>query len=230
MAAPERDELYDFLGPRDAKALYNSEVMRAEIGIPADVYDEADSYVSGDLMSSIPMEGTKGLRAEAIAFGRNDALNQYGPQNYRNNASDPITPNQYRIPAELSEVPTATSDPTRPRTVAAGYDPSRAVLTLIFRDGTFYNYYEVTPRTWTTFRNLSTKGQFIADTLDSHPRGPADVSQVRPEVRQALYQVARTAQTRYGGRKAPSTGKAKQANTPRSSQGRAPKPPKPKRK
>jgi len=201
---PERDDLNRRLDPRDRRALYSPEVMRAELGIAGDVYDEANQYVEDELMASIPMEGTANLRAEAIAFGRNDALTQYGPNDYNNNAADPISGSgplgKYRGPSSLSEVPTSTSNPDRPRTVAAGYDPKRGVLTLVFRDGTFYNYYEVTSGKWQNFRGLASKGHFIRDELDSHPRGPANTSDIGPEVLQAIYQVARTSQTRLGGK------------------------------
>lgn len=203
MAVPEPDELYNYLDARDAAALYSPEVMRAEFGIPGDAYDQANAYIEGgELMAAVPIEGYAG-RAEAVAFGRNDSLNQYDPRTYRNMAVDPVNPAfGLRGPAELSEVPTATSNPSRPRTVAAGYDPRRAILTLVFRDGTFYNYYEVTPDTWRQFRSLGSKGQFIADSLDDHPRGAASTSDIQPEVLQAIYQVARTAQTRWGGQRA----------------------------
>jgi hypothetical protein len=229
MAVPERDELYDFLSPRDAAAAYNPEGLRYELGIPGDVYDTANTYVeNGSLMSAIPIEGTQ-QRAEAIAFAKNDALTQYEPTQYRNLANDPISPNQYRGPAQLSEVPTATSNPGRPRTVAAGYDPRRAVLSLVFRDGTFYNYYEVTPDTWFTFRSLASKGSFIADSLDQHPRGPAEVGDISPEVRAAIYQVSRTAQTRFSGGRAPGLSRSMPVTrvTSKSSLGKAPKAPKP---
>ena len=55
---------------------------------------------------------------------------QYLPAGY-----DPSDPGLY-------EVPTSTSRPDKPRTVAAAYNPKRSVLTVMFRDSTLYNYYE----------------------------------------------------------------------------------------
>ena len=62
-------------------------------------------------------------------------------------------------PAPLTVVPTSTSNPQRPRTVAAGYDKDEEKITVVFRDGTFYNYYEVNPNEWATFKATVSKGQ-----------------------------------------------------------------------
>ena len=103
-------------------------------------------------------------------------------------------------PAPISMVPTSTSDPERPRTVAAGYDASREVLTVIFRDGTFYNYYEVNPGEWQAFKSTKSKGVYIYSVLDYHPRGPATVRDVSPQVRENLYRIARAVQIQKKGR------------------------------
>lgn len=210
---PEPDDLFagleDALDPRSAAALYNPEVLGAQFGTPTHIRDAmGDEYYA-----AIPLEGRQGY-AEAVAFANNDAFEDYNPddqdvERYRNLAADPIHAEgyfgQFRTPAELSEVPTATSKPERPRTVAAGYDPERAILTLVFRDGTYYNYYEVMPNEWTAFRNLPSKWRYIRDVLDKKPRGLAGVGMddVSQEVRIAIYQVARTGQVRRGGKMAP---------------------------
>lgn len=106
-----------------------------------------------------------------------------GPQNQESDA-----------PAELSVVPTSTTNPERPRTVAAGYDKSRETLTVVFRDGTFYNYYEVSPSQWQAFKARVSKGQYIYKELDFHPRGAANVSSLPSYARTALYKVARVTQ------------------------------------
>lgn len=218
MPTPERDDLYGSLDPRDRRALYNPEVLRAELGISGDVYDEANQYVEDELMSYIPIENSRGLRAEAIAFGRNEALNDYGTGNkegYFNNAA--IASDLTSGISRLSEVPTATSKPERPRTIAAGYDPRSKTLTLVFRDGTYYNYYEVSKQEWDTFRGLPSKYEYIAGTLDGHRRGEADVSVISEEVRRAIYQVARMSQSRTQGKTTRSviSSAVKKKNTPR---------------
>lgn len=97
-------------------------------------------------------------------------------------------------PAPLSLVPTSTTNPDRPRTVAAGYDRNRSVLTVVFRDGTYYNYYEVNTNEWQDFKRRVSKGQYIYKYLDFKPRGPANVSALPSYARSALYKFTRAMQ------------------------------------
>jgi hypothetical protein len=104
-------------------------------------------------------------------------------------------------PATLSEMPTSTINPERPRTVAAGYDPTRQVLTVVFRDGTFWNYYldslgkSEANRVWQNFKRARSKGRFInAYFTDPSKYGPADVAQLSQIAREQLYRMARTGQ------------------------------------
>ena len=103
-------------------------------------------------------------------------------------------------PADLTLIPTSTTNPDRPRTVAAGYDETEEKLTVMFRDGTLYNYYEVSKNEWLTFKSNRSKGVVIYSMLDFKPRGYADDSNLRPNQRQALYRFARSFQTHRKGR------------------------------
>jgi hypothetical protein len=97
-------------------------------------------------------------------------------------------------PAPLSIIPTSSMNYKRPRTVAAGYDRKREVLTVVFRDGTFYNYHDVKATTWSSFKAAYSKGRFILRYLDSHPHGLADMGSVPTYARETLYRIARTNQ------------------------------------
>jgi hypothetical protein len=103
-------------------------------------------------------------------------------------------------PAPISVVPTSTSNPARPRTVAAGYDRNREVITVVFRDGTFYNYYECSAGDWQKFKSVVSKGRYIYTFLDYKPRGEADVSSLSANARKSFYKFTRAAQIHYGGR------------------------------
>lgn len=103
------------------------------------------------------------------------------------------SPAGYSSPG-LYEAPTQTSNPDRPRTVAAAYSPERSVLTVMFRDSTLYNYYDVDLDEWLTFRELSSKWQYIRDHLDYKPRGPASVTDLPADMRAEAYTLARAAQ------------------------------------
>jgi len=95
---------------------------------------------------------------------------------------------------EFTEVPTQTSMIDRPRTVAASYSPERSVLTLVFRDSTIYNYYDVTIEEWRDFKRLSTKWAYISDYLNFKPRGPANTTDLPPKLRYLAYRGARALQ------------------------------------
>lgn len=105
-----------------------------------------------------------------------------------------ITSGRGRAPAKIQIVGTSTTNPERPRTVAAGYDDGRNVLTVVFRDGTFYNYYTVTEEEWQAFKARWSKGQYIREVLDSKPRGTANMAGKSLVGREGLYRIARTGQ------------------------------------
>lgn len=97
-------------------------------------------------------------------------------------------------PASISVIPTSSTDTRRPRTLAAGYDGDREVLTVVFRDGTWYNYYKVSKSEWTAFKAAVSKGKYIYSILDYKPRGDADTSGLSEGTRKALHSVAHTYQ------------------------------------
>ena len=100
-------------------------------------------------------------------------------------------------PADITVVPTSTTNPARPRTVAAGYDEEEEKLTVVFRDGTFYNYYEVTGGEWAAFKANRSKGAIISRMLDFKPRGPASVSDLSKSQQKEFAKYSR-AVYRYG--------------------------------
>jgi hypothetical protein len=107
------------------------------------------------------------------------------------------------------DIPTSTSNFKRPRTLAAGYDRNEGTVTVVFRDGTFYNYYGISPGTWSTFKESYSKGPLLnggnterkkAGTQDGlllrecTARGEADLSQMGEEAKNFFVTVARSAQ------------------------------------
>lgn len=74
--------------------------------------------------------------------------------------------------ARLTEVPTKSTNPPRPRTRAAGYDSATRTLSVVFRDGTPWNYYDVSPLEAANFRRATSKGRFIRLYLDAKRNGP----------------------------------------------------------
>jgi hypothetical protein len=149
------------------------------------------------------------LTQKDIESGYQEAGEFYAPASYDKSqtATDDVIDDAGGSMSAFVEwdVPTSSTDYKRPRTVAAGYDASRQVMTVVFRDGTFYNYYEVTAGEWEAFHASYSKGRpwlnkkshtQAADGLFiSKPRGDAgDMASVDPKIREALYRVARTQQ------------------------------------
>jgi KTSC domain len=203
---------------------YNSEqTMQVEYGISDAALTGAQIAMGHSAaapltpFSGIPTAASRAEFFDAVQIFANESGNFMDPDdaylygnsrpnlgaNYQNQYNLPnpyMGPNQTTgAPAPITEVPTSTINPDRPRTVAAGYDPSRRCLTVVFRDGTYYNYYEVTNAMWQNFKRARSKGRFIYTFLDSHPRGVADVSQLTAGARETLYRLSRTGQIKKQG-------------------------------
>jgi KTSC domain len=124
------------------------------------------------------------------------------------NTTQAQAPYQMDVPVfTISEIPTSSTNYSRPRTVAAGYDPDTQTMTVVFRDGTFYNYYQVSQSEWEAFHGSYSKGkpwlnkgfvngnQKVDGLFIGKPRGPAtDEGSVNPQIRAALYRVSRATQ------------------------------------
>lgn len=167
----------EYLMPNDLRWAFQKE--RKEITEPLNEFGE--EYIEKNI-DPRGMNANVNTQDPAYAIAPDDEDAAYLPAGFQ--AGDP----------GLYEVPTKTSTPDRPRTVAAAYDPSRSVLTVMFRDSTLYNYYDVDLEEWLAFRDLDSKWQYIRDYLDYKPRGPASVSDLPADMRQEAYVLARAAQ------------------------------------
>ena len=164
-----------------------------EAGLPPEVrsalekgrYDvgEVLDVFGSDIDSDIDIRGSRAninSADDVLAIYPIDGESAYAPADFTDD--------------DNTEAPTKTENPDRPRTVAASWDPSREVLTVVFRDSTIYNYYDVSKNTWDDFKTQSSKWKFIRDVLDSHPRGPAATSDLPPKMRHLAYRGARALQ------------------------------------
>lgn len=116
-------------------------------------------------------------------------------------------------PAPLTETPTSSSNADRPRTLAAGYqlypgtsevpfEGRKGKLTVMFRDGTLYNFYDVTPEEWVKFKGSLSKGTHLnwkptEGFLLRKPHGPADLSNVSAATQSLIQRLSREAQVNY---------------------------------
>ena len=51
-----------------------------------------------------------------------------------------------------------------------GYNPDNAVLAIEFKNGTVYEYFDVSPGVFEQFQAASSKGQFLAQNIKGHYR------------------------------------------------------------
>lgn len=161
--------------------------------VPTGFQQEAANILAPGVtpFGGLPVAATGAEFFDAVAIYENESGDFYDPR-------DPQAVDEVGVsleyPAPLSVVPTSTTNAARPRTVAAGYDRRRRVLTVVFRDGTYYNYYEVPAWMWQAFKQRVSKGRYIAQVLDGQPRGPADVAQMDAYARETLSRLSRTNQ------------------------------------
>lgn len=162
---------------------YNPTEYQNLAGLPAETYDQY--YDRGGKKFSRQFYEVIALEDEDIDY----VPGFQGPQNEEDTS-----------PADLTLIPTSSTNPERPRTVAAGYDEDEEKLTVMFRDGTLYNYYEVSKGEWQAFKANKSKGVYIYSVLDFKPRGYADDTSIGRRERQALYRFARGVQSYKGGK------------------------------
>ena len=139
-----------------------------------------------------------------------EGMDASGPR-YSNLAANygAIAKDRWMDPAPISVIPTSTSNLKRPRTVAAGYrradgstPEGQGTLTVVFRDGTYYNYYDVTPQEWQKFKIAGSKGPLlnpkpVPGFLMSKNRGEATSGFMSQQAQRLEYNVARTSQAVY---------------------------------
>jgi len=98
---------------------------------------------------------------------------------------------------------TTSTNPKKPRTLKAGYDFKTQTLTVVFRDGTWWEYRDVPDYMWYDFQAAVSKGEFLRESgLDAwHDMGPADVDSMPRNRRVQLNSLQDFADILYGPKK-----------------------------
>jgi hypothetical protein len=106
-----------------------------------------------------------------------------------------------RQPSRMQITHTSTTNPQRPRTLAAGYDPKNQTMTVVFRDNTWWNYYDVPEDIWEGFRQSESKGKYLRESgLDSwDSMGPANIAGFSDSQKEMLNFVAKRSEQMQGG-------------------------------
>ena len=178
-------------------------------------YTGNDPYEEAKLKAKLNQAGVKNTSTSVgpvVAYGKYDVEQEptkfYAPKNIIDMGDDLVDDEfQFDIefpnaPAELTDIPTSTTNVSRPRTVAAGYDASRKVLTVVFRDGTLWNYDNVTEGEWLNFQASISKGRPWINEKVFGVGYPADLSAIDARVTAAIYTAAREAQLRFQSKRA----------------------------
>jgi hypothetical protein len=172
-----------------------------------DVYSTSGRVRTSPFELDLDKEGMK--QYAQFVQGYDDttlASEQFDPQDVGQ------TPTATNAPAPLTLNPTSTLFPERPRTLAAGYkfNPgSQTVgkLTIMFRDGTLYNYYDVPIALWSTFKAAPSKGRAILSLgLNGYTRGYAGAS-ASSGARQVIHKSSRVAQKTLHAQRPNASGK-----------------------
>jgi hypothetical protein len=203
----------------DAQAISN---LKAQIGVQrlrsnnAYNFPQYNPYSETDYQEMVKGPNSVSHDEYADLLNNRQAYEQ-DPQDSFFNSNVAETPYD-ASPVPLTDMPTSSTNALRPRTVAAGYlpyvgtrrnprDQQKGKMTVLFRDGTLYNYYDVSPGEWLNFKGSISKGRPWLNKKNQYqgadglflakPRGPADVSLIDDSARQQIYIIARTAQVRY---------------------------------
>ena len=213
--------LYNIGGfnPSEIEAAYDSNFLQSDPGSFMGVPDILNTF------PRVPPVGSRGgafIDAQTIAameyspedyevdtYAKQDAMmrlglgvNDYATRWYKGGTGKSMgTANMMGQMAGLTDVPTSTTNFKRPRTVAAGWSPNEddfqlGTVTVVFRDGTPYNFYDVPRSVWIKFHNSISKGRpYLNKTWPlEYKHGPADTSSLPEGVQQMVYTVARTSQ------------------------------------
>lgn len=106
-----------------------------------------------------------------------------------------------RTPSRMQITHTSTTNPQRPRTLAAGYNPRSQTMTVVFRDNTWWNYYDVPEDIWEGFRQAESKGKYLRESgLDQwDTMGPANVEGFSDSQKEMLNFIAKRSEQMQGG-------------------------------
>jgi hypothetical protein len=97
---------------------------------------------------------------------------------------------------------TSSSNPSRPRTVRAGYDYEDQTLVVVFRDGTWWEYRNVPTNMWEGFKTASSKGRYLRESgLDQwDSMGPANIDNMPKHRRESLNDLQEFVGYMYGAK------------------------------
>lgn len=99
-------------------------------------------------------------------------------------------------------LPTTSTNPSKPRTLKAGFDYENQTLVVVFRDGTWWEYRNVPVNLWDGFKSAESKGKYLRESgLDQwDSMGPANVDNMPKHRREALNDLKEFTDYMYGAK------------------------------
>lgn len=99
-------------------------------------------------------------------------------------------------------LPTTSTNPSKPRTLKAGYDYANQTLVVVFRDGTWWEYRNVPVNMWDNFKSSESKGKYLRESgLDNwDAMGPANINEMPKHRREALNDLQEFTEYMYGAK------------------------------
>ena len=97
---------------------------------------------------------------------------------------------------------TTSTNPSKPRTLKAGYDFKTKTMTVVFRDGTWWDYNNIPEDVWYDFVSAPSKGAFLRESgLDGWgDMGPSDVTKMPNHRREQMNDISGFADYMYGSK------------------------------
>lgn len=98
---------------------------------------------------------------------------------------------------------TGSTNPKKPRTIKAGYDFNTGTMTVVFRDGTWWEYRGVPDFMWYDFTAADSKGRFLRESgLDQWAdMGPANINAMPRHRRVQMNEMKDWADVMFGPKK-----------------------------
>lgn len=99
-------------------------------------------------------------------------------------------------------LPTTSTNPSKPRTLKAGFDYENQTLVVVFRDGTWWEYRNVPVNLWDGFKAAESKGRYLRESgLDQwDSMGPANIDNMPKHRREALNDLKEFTDYMYGAK------------------------------
>lgn len=140
----------------------------------AEAAEEAVGINPGEAATEAQMQGYTELLREAGHDPEGEVLGAGTGRARRAIQAERLDQIRWDPSVEYPQIDTRSTNPERPRTIAAGYDPNNSIIRVTFRNGVTYEYLGPSRQQWESFRRAPSPGRYIDDILDQYPYRPVE--------------------------------------------------------